>query len=485
METEGFRDILEDKRLEFIAGLHLERTFLYDYLRTKSVFDVGDCELVCAEKTREQKAGKFLDILSTKGEEGYRHFIDALQLSNPTLFEKITGEKANAKPNPIMTLLKKGFVGKSVKDNYIPDLDIMTNHLQRAYTDLNDMTVSYQQMSREKKSLEKNLVDAMDNLQTLQKHVEELEREKSETNSDVISSLSSVNSEKETAVQQKQTLQRDLQERNAYIIALHMHLLTAQEKIANLKSRLHDAEDAKQKMQAELNFVTINYDHQRHESIKLSEKLEFHKNDLQKYTDLKMNYREMQFFNQTMKIERDESVNELNSLKEWIEVFKARYDIVERDSEQTRESHETIAADCYQLRQRVDELELKLRTQGRELESTKKRHSESEEGIKQLKEQRDILSESRKELMLERDQAQTERDQSIQRYSEVLKNRDATITRQTGHCKHYEDKYEKACSELQSLHITIKEHDMEEIRRAKFDRELSTENTSCPQLPNV
>lgn len=271
----------------------------------------------------------------------------------------------------------------------------MTNHLQRAYTDLNDITFNYQQVTNEKKSLEKKLSDAMSDMQSLQKHVDQLEKEKSENASDVMSSLSSVNSEKETALQRIHTLQRDLQERNTYIIALHMHLLTAQEKIANLKNRVHDAEEAKHKKQAELNLVTMNYDHQRHESIKLSEKLEFHKTDLQNYTELKMNYRELQFTVQKLKIERDEAHNELNSLKEWTEVFKARYDIVEKDKEQTRESHESIAVECYRLRQRVDELELKLRSQARELESTKKRYSEAATEIGQLKQQRDMFSESR------------------------------------------------------------------------------------------
>lgn len=90
-----YRHILECKRVHLIDGLLLTRTFIFDYLRSKSVFDAGDCELICAEKTRELKAGAFLDVLSTKGSEGYRHFIDAIQLSNPSLYETITGEKAN------------------------------------------------------------------------------------------------------------------------------------------------------------------------------------------------------------------------------------------------------------------------------------------------------------------------------------------------------------------------------------------------------
>ena len=93
----NYREILDANRVEFVQRLQLDRTFLFDYLRSKNVLDMGDCDLVYAEKTREQKAGKFLDVLISKGEEGYHHFIDAVQLLNPSLYEKITGEKATAR----------------------------------------------------------------------------------------------------------------------------------------------------------------------------------------------------------------------------------------------------------------------------------------------------------------------------------------------------------------------------------------------------
>lgn len=96
MVEETFEDVLERNRVEIVQCLQLDRTFLFDYLRSKAVFDIGDCDLVHAEKTREQKAGKLLDILMTKGDDGYSHFVDAIQLLNPHLFEKVTGEKATA-----------------------------------------------------------------------------------------------------------------------------------------------------------------------------------------------------------------------------------------------------------------------------------------------------------------------------------------------------------------------------------------------------
>lgn len=196
----------------------------------------------------------------------------------------------------------------------------MTNHLQRTITELNDLTLRYQEVRKEKGELEKRFIEAEIDLEVSHRRIEELEREKADTATDMISSLSSVNSAKESVVVQMQSLHRDLQERNTYIIALQMNLLSAQEQIVNLKNQLHETEEAKQELHNQLNLVTINYDHQRTESMKLTEKLEFHKNDLQKYNDIKMKYRETQFINQNLKIEREEAVKDLNKLKEWIEV---------------------------------------------------------------------------------------------------------------------------------------------------------------------
>ena len=91
--NETFTDILTKHRLQIVQQLRMDRTFLFDYLITKSSFDKADCELIKAEKTSEHKAGRFLDILETKGQSAFDHFIDAVQIINPSLFEMLTGKK--------------------------------------------------------------------------------------------------------------------------------------------------------------------------------------------------------------------------------------------------------------------------------------------------------------------------------------------------------------------------------------------------------
>ena len=90
------REKLTSHRVQIVQELRVDRAILYEYLRSKSVFDNEDCEIVHAEKTNERKASKLLDILETKEAEGLGHFLDVLQLLNPGLYEKLTGQKVTA-----------------------------------------------------------------------------------------------------------------------------------------------------------------------------------------------------------------------------------------------------------------------------------------------------------------------------------------------------------------------------------------------------
>ena len=90
------REKLTSHRVQIVQELRVDRPLLFDYLRSKAVFDNEDCEIVRAEKTNERKASKLLDILETKATEGLEHFLDVLQLLNPGLYEKLTEQKATA-----------------------------------------------------------------------------------------------------------------------------------------------------------------------------------------------------------------------------------------------------------------------------------------------------------------------------------------------------------------------------------------------------
>lgn len=91
---DDFRQKIDNFRVDIVQVLDLERAFVFSYLRSKSVLDEEDCEIIMNSGAgRKQKVAKFLDVLACKGPDGYRHFTASLEIEYPQLFEKITGKK--------------------------------------------------------------------------------------------------------------------------------------------------------------------------------------------------------------------------------------------------------------------------------------------------------------------------------------------------------------------------------------------------------
>ena len=100
MEKENELDfglLLQQYRLEIVKSIDTEKQFIRCYLQSKLVLDDDDCERISSGITRQDRAAKLLDILSIRGPDAWRHFVDALEFDNPRLYEKITGKKADAR----------------------------------------------------------------------------------------------------------------------------------------------------------------------------------------------------------------------------------------------------------------------------------------------------------------------------------------------------------------------------------------------------
>ncbi|XP_068761721.1 caspase recruitment domain-containing protein 9-like [Montipora capricornis] len=478
MEDATFDEILDTNRVEIVQRLQLDRTFLFDYLRSKQIFDVGDCELVRAEKTREQRAGKFLDVLITKGEEGYLHFIDAIQLLNPSLYEKITGQKATARPSPLMMGGENFFLGSN---NYGPDVDIMSNHLKRTMSDLQDLTIRYDEVLKEKAVLEKRLSRTSKELFEKNQLIDELEKRYFDTEAMLMESHSSAKKVVEGAAQHQQEQNREMLERTHFIIALQMKLLSTKEEVDKLKEKLEESNNEKENLLNRFSQISKNYDNQRRESMKLTEKLDHQKDNVQRAEELKVKVRQLQFSNQKLKQEKDEALRELEDLKCWTEALKARYDIVEEDRKQTQESHESTVADYSELRDKADELELRLTISGREIEDLKKRCKDYEQTSNTYREQRDLYEKAWKETAAERDEVRKDREETMCRLTEVVRSRDEAIDRQMEYSRQFELQYKKTAEELHQVRERLyqTELEMEDLRKVKLQRNPSDVSDSA------
>ena len=89
--------ILETHRPSLVESIDPGRVSLQSYLRSKFVLDDQDCQIIKSGVTRQERVCKMLDILALKGPAAIDHFIDALEFEHPTLYETITGKKAEAR----------------------------------------------------------------------------------------------------------------------------------------------------------------------------------------------------------------------------------------------------------------------------------------------------------------------------------------------------------------------------------------------------
>ena len=96
MSNDDYRDVLETKRVEIVKSICCERTLLLNHLRSNRVFDQEDCELINNAATNDARVGKLIDFLLKRGPDAYQHFLDVVQIENPTLYESLTGEKATS-----------------------------------------------------------------------------------------------------------------------------------------------------------------------------------------------------------------------------------------------------------------------------------------------------------------------------------------------------------------------------------------------------
>lgn len=354
-------------------------------------------------------------------------------------------------------------------------MDIMSNHLVRITTDLQDLTIRYDTVLKENEALEKQLKRTSFELLEKNRLIDELEKRKFDTEALLMESHSSAKKMAEGAALQCQVRNREMVERTHFIIALQMKLLTAKEEVDELKKKLEEGNEEKNMLLDRFKQISKNYDNQRRESMKLTEKLEHQKDNLQKAEEIKMKFRQIQFSNQKLKAEKDEALKDLEELKRWTEALKARYDIVEEDRKQTQESHEITVADFSDLRDRADELELTLTISVREINDLKKRCKDFEQTANTYREQRDLYEKAWKETSEEREQLRKDREDAAGRLAEVIRSRDQAINRQMEYSRQFEVQLKETTEELRSVRERLyqTELEMEDLRKAKLQRNSS------------
>ena len=207
----------------------------------------------------------------------------------------------------------------------------------------------------------------------------------------------------------------------------------------------------------------------------MSEKLEFQKDNIQRAEELKVKFRHLQFNYQKLKEAKDEALRELGDLKCWTEALKARYDIVEENRKQIKKRFESTIAHHSELRDKANELELRLTISAREIDNLKKRCKDYERTTNTYREQRDLYEKAWKETTVEREQLKKNNEDDICRLTEVICSRDEAINRQMKYSRQFEQQYKKTADELHGVRecLYYTEMEIEELRKVKLQRNPS------------
>ena len=342
------------------------------------------------------------------------------------------------------------------------DLDIMSNHLKRTIQDLQDITLRYDQVVKTNYELSKNLQEAQFQMQSKSSRLELFEKQIQEGEARLLEAQTNAQRTQDSFGQQLSVERERINENNVFIIALQMKLLDYKEQIDGLEKRNSELSSQNDCLKGKLNEICQHYENERRQSLRLTERLETQKSDIERVQETKRKCRELTFQIQQFSKERDDIAEELEQLKNWTEALKVQYDIIKQEKDETWESHETVVADCSSLRNQSYRLELTISQAKRREEDLAKVNKELEEAVKSYRKQRDLCEQAKKEAIIERDQARIERDECQQRYKEVVDLRDTKINEHMEETKKFEALFEEARKELRNL----KEH-LQEVENDK------------------
>lgn len=301
--------------MKIVQELRVDRSVLFDYLRSKAVFDAEDCQIVNAEITNERKASKLLDILETKGTKGLQHFLEILKHLNPGLYEKITRQR----PTPDLTSeCAVDILGIHLKGNQQP------NTLLEELKTVLDVKSS-------KKCLQYLQVKAVRGGEKAPEACYDPRQ----------------NEEK--------GCKKYAKERHACVLVLLIKLLSAEEEAKKLKIQVEEERKKNAELLNKLKKLSQSFDEEQWQSMKLSETTALQQSSLKTIKDLTSRNREQN-------MERNQAISELRQLKSWVEAFKAHYESVEKSAQQCQERNESNTAEISALRERLIRTEEELKS---------------------------------------------------------------------------------------------------------------------------
>ena len=284
-------------------------------------------------------------------------------------------------------------------------------------------------MVHEKNLLEKKFIEAQNDLENQQQQLKELTEQLKIANS--ISVQSHSNSESSHALQRYiRELMAENADKSNRVISLQESLLHAKGSVEKERIAFIDLQQRHEAILQQMRDLTINYDWERHNSRKMTEKMRKQTDQIKQGGDLRREIFELTLKLSEMRDERDEAREELREFRNVTEALNAKFDSVREQKDQAVEYQEVFSSTVYELREKEESLQVKLQEAYLELNDVKRKNMRLTGECKTLRQQRDVVLNEREMMINERNAAIKEREEALRVKKELQQSRDETIEAQ-------------------------------------------------------
>ena len=335
-------------------------------------------------------------------------------------------------------------------------------------------------MVHEKNILEKKVLEATSDLESREEQMNDLREQLETTKSRSIPNQTKT-AESSKAVQRYiQELMAENADKSNKIISLQQSLLemvgnAEKDKIASMELRRRHEEALQQ-----LRDVTVNYDFERRNSLKMTEKMRKQTDQIKQGDDLRRELFELKLRLSEMREERDEAREELREFRNVTEALNAKFDCVRQEKDQAIEFQEVCSSTVFELKEEKEVLHLKLQEAYLDLNDLRRKNMRLTEDCKSLKGQRDVLMQEREMAVNERVVAEKERDEAVRMKHDLQQSRDESIEAQIRINKALHDDYCKLHEEMDIVRADLRMiTEQNELQRLKL-REFENANQIVP-----
>ncbi|XP_046553754.1 uncharacterized protein LOC124263213 isoform X2 [Haliotis rubra] len=178
LTEENFCDFLEDHFNDLIRSV--SPPVFFGQLRSARVLSESDCDEInnfYCNPTRRSRARTFLNILLTKGLDGFKQFMECLEYEYPHVFQKITNRIAKSPPSGYERH-DEGRISQNLEEFSRMGFRVANLNNQRndLFNQLEELQSMLEYAEKENKDLEREIASlrpyAMDNQQLLEKQLE-------------------------------------------------------------------------------------------------------------------------------------------------------------------------------------------------------------------------------------------------------------------------------------------------------------------------